>query len=896
MQMGAVLMILAFCSGLWIGLEHHSLQLVSPFILKTGMISGALVFVFWKHVALGMQRLIVLLISLSIGLFLSCWLPTTLTIPPYLDHTYTQVSGYVDAHEKGWVLVTSQLDTIAPVRLSLKGNLAPDMEPGQTACLLGTLSLPRPARFLGDFDTAAYLKGQQLHGTFSVSKTQNDCWYTPSLNTSWWERAENHARRVWNRLNGGILAHRETFVDALIECLSEKRGALLGGIVLGDRASPLPADLKAAFINTGQIHLVAASGMNVSIIAGAILFVLGAIPKLPRALQFGFSSLGVLGYGMATGFPPSIVRAVTMWFFGLWIKYLFRPLYPLFILSIALFTLILLKPYLLNSLGFLLSVVTTYGILTGLPYFAKMLSSDGKGFLQKLSTIALGAGVLTAIAQLYATPLLLHTFGTVATYGILMNTLSGMLVIPLTTVGFIGYALSFVLPQLLPILLWPITPLLSLMVSWTEWGNSLPYALLHLQVPPMAWVLSTYALLMGGPWCIYYAQSIHKKWIATGLGLALMGMFSLPFFWDAQRFDAYPTISHQALHLDKHTVEVFHLKENTQVKSFILTTDRLSSWELKDIDGYFNARHLSTPTQVIWLDETTPKAIVGYEERIAKKAKRKAQLTKQKRETVQRNAIKKTLAKVASKRRKEQRSLLSFTQNDHAALLKDDIIGFRAALVETPSTDAQAWATLLKSDDKTLKKNEWAEIKLDNQALIIAPANGEEIHDPPALDIPVGVGLGSTRHPARPKGGHQARPSTTKHTVTRKKKKQKKAHKKRVIKPFIRPSEPFDERNKYAQDLRSTWPNSELHTLGHHPDSPFTWRLTRDGRLVLIDPVHHIAIITAWEQQGRSTRYKVDSLINGVTARGYNRSLVMPFTVFLVPKTSSLWTSINESL
>jgi ComEC/Rec2-related protein len=86
----------------------------------------------------------------------------------------------------------------------------------------------------------------------------------------------------------------------------ERRGVLLG-VVLGDE-NGLSRELRDRFRASGLYHLLAVSGQNVALVAGGALLVAWLL-GIPRWLGQVGALAAILGYVLAVGLQPSVVRA-----------------------------------------------------------------------------------------------------------------------------------------------------------------------------------------------------------------------------------------------------------------------------------------------------------------------------------------------------------------------------------------------------------------------------------------------------------------------------------------------------------------------------------------------------------------------------------------------------------
>jgi len=85
--------------------------------------------------------------------------------------------------------------------------------------------------------------------------------------------------------------------------------ALLSGMVFGGRQG-MPTEFMEKLRVVGVIHVIAASGMNVTFVAAALVSLFGRVMKRQYVLLMSIS--GVVLYAFLAGFEPSIVRATVM--------------------------------------------------------------------------------------------------------------------------------------------------------------------------------------------------------------------------------------------------------------------------------------------------------------------------------------------------------------------------------------------------------------------------------------------------------------------------------------------------------------------------------------------------------------------------------------------------------
>lgn len=196
---------------------------------------------------------------------------------------------------------------------------------------------------------------------------------------------------------------KKTFEDTL----PPNSASLLLGMIFGGREGIDDTFLKN-LQDVGVVHVIAASGMNVSFVAGALLIFFGAFVK--RQYAIFFSSLGVVWYAFLAGFEPSIVRASIMAVIAFAAGLLGRQNFPLLSLVITGYVMLFTDPRLLTDIGFQLSFMATLGIILINP-----LSFSKNMFVEDVKT--------TFSAQIATLPILLATFGKYSLISIPVNAL-----------------------------------------------------------------------------------------------------------------------------------------------------------------------------------------------------------------------------------------------------------------------------------------------------------------------------------------------------------------------------------------------------------------------------------------------------------------------------------------
>jgi len=254
----------------------------------------------------------------------------------------------------------------------------------------------------------------------------------------------NGSANVFQASLGGINILREKLISLFSKTLPAPFSSLLLGIIFGIKEQ-MPKDFSNNLRTVGVFHVIAASGMNVTLIGGFIsaFFVL----FFKRQVAIGLSILAIIFYALLAGLEPSIVRASVMGILVFSAQIMGRQTLAENSLFLAGFGMLFLDPSLISDVGFQLSFAATLGILYLKPLFGKK-----EGVVAEVST--------TITAQIATLPILLANFGTYSVYSILVNGLVLWTVPILMMIGGAGAILGLILMPLGQILIYLCYPLL----------------------------------------------------------------------------------------------------------------------------------------------------------------------------------------------------------------------------------------------------------------------------------------------------------------------------------------------------------------------------------------------------------------------------------------------------
>lgn len=309
------------------------------------------------------------------------------------------------------------------------------------------------------------------------------------------------------------IGFRAKFNSVLEQILPPKEASLLGSILLGTTVSPIDDQTKNNYRRAGIIHLLVASGTQVSILIGVCLALLRfcRLPNLPAIIVTTLFNIMLV---IVTGGGASILRAAIMGEVML-IGLLFERQGEIFTtLSISALVLLIFDPQTLFDLGFQLSFIATWALVYISPVFEKNMP-------QLLA--------VTLAPLLATTPIVAYNFSQVSPGGIISN----LLVIPwvefLTIFGFLTTVIGFFflpLAQLLGNTLWLMLVILEKIVDLVP---NLPGACFYVAAPSFVIIAGYY----GGLIVLIEKLKQEEKIRFTKKRLAFVCLiiFSL-FVWD----------------------------------------------------------------------------------------------------------------------------------------------------------------------------------------------------------------------------------------------------------------------------------------------------------------------------------------------------------------------------
>ncbi len=524
----------AWVAGIFLGSKFNL-----PFILIfTGFIPLPLLFLVRNH-----RKLIILsglcLIALFGGAFYSqSSLPAIdeNCLQFYNDRGTVEIKGIVDRDpevrdkttrlhfsateiktDKGWHEISGTALLFVP--------RYPVYSYGDVLMVTGKLETPPQ---LDDFDYPDYLARQEIYSTIRY----------PEIEIL--ETEKSFKPLEW------IYSLRNRLSQTMAKVLPEPQASLAQGIILGIRGNISPS-VNADFSHSGTAHLLAISGLHLTIVAGMLLS-LGIWLFGRKHYTYIWLTLGSIWlYAVLTGMHPPIVRAAIMASLFLTAELLGRQRSAFTSLAFAAAIMVGISPQILGLASFQLSFLAMTGLIFIFPPLRaisrnavnKTLGEEGvavsvANFVTDSLSVTLGAilgvwpvvayyfGIISFVAPL-TTFLALPALPAIIITGALAGGL-GLIALPL------GYGVGWLAWLFLSYMLWVVKGFAALPLSYLEVG-SVGTTMIWIYYPTLAiliWFTSNRKKLTNPTLKVTnFVSRLPKKWLTIPALLVVAILVSL---------------------------------------------------------------------------------------------------------------------------------------------------------------------------------------------------------------------------------------------------------------------------------------------------------------------------------------------------------------------------------
>lgn len=280
-----------------------------------------------------------------------------------------------------------------------------------------------------------------------------------------------------------------TFTSIINQVLPEPHAGLLSGILFGVKAT-LDPTLYDALIKTGTLHIVALSGMNITLLTGIVN--ISILQVLPRRIAAIATVAVIVGFILFVGPSASIIRAGIMGGIGCMTLLFGRRAWALWSWAVAVILMLAVKPLWITDLSFQLSVLASLGMIV----FGSQRIDVGSWTVDggnkildvrdqtpeirnwSLSCVSFLYNGLheTLAAQSLTIPLLLFTFGRLSLISPVTNVLIVWTLPIIMVLGFFVCIFGYFFFPFGQVFAWGSWVFLEYIIRIIEWSARIPFA------------------------------------------------------------------------------------------------------------------------------------------------------------------------------------------------------------------------------------------------------------------------------------------------------------------------------------------------------------------------------------------------------------------------------------
>lgn len=223
---------------------------------------------------------------------------------------------------------------------------------------------------------------------------------------------------------------KNRFINTFRQIFGEKEAGIMIAMILGEKHL-LEDEIKSLYQENGISHILAISGLHISMVGTAIYFFLRKL-KLGLYVSTLMSLIFVYSYGILTNFSVSTKRAVVMYSVMLFANLIGKTFDLLSALSLSAFIILLRNPMQIFHAGFILSFGAVLGIALLLPCFNNLYKAKSQ----------LVQGIYVSVSvQVFTLPFIIYYFFQIPVYSVLIN----IIVVPLTSLLILSTLIAGIL-------------------------------------------------------------------------------------------------------------------------------------------------------------------------------------------------------------------------------------------------------------------------------------------------------------------------------------------------------------------------------------------------------------------------------------------------------------------
>lgn len=299
---------------------------------------------------------------------------------------------------------------------------------------------------------------------------------------------------------------RKNMISKIRLAVGEETGGFLSGMIFGEKQY-LDDNTENSLYRVGIGHILAVSGLHISIIASFAMFILKKF-KVNKFIRFGIVNLLLFLLIIITDYPVSAVRAVLM----LDIMYA-APLFrrqndSLNSIAVAALIISISDPYSVFSSGFILSLSGTFGIAVFGSFMTDKMPEDTKP--QKILV-----GFITAVCTAFSVmPASMYYFDETS----VISPFTNVLLVPLCSLAMISGLLYIITGGFITVLLYPAKILIDFVIYLSDRISALDF----ISIPHMNGLFSTLFILAGILTVCLFVLTGRKRVVSASIAVSIV--------------------------------------------------------------------------------------------------------------------------------------------------------------------------------------------------------------------------------------------------------------------------------------------------------------------------------------------------------------------------------------
>ncbi len=432
---------------------------------------------------------------------------------------------------------------------------------------------------LNDYLGGDYREKDIISGKVRLSEPQTDIlglWRTDYANGVYLKAYNEEPLLITGREETSffdISYNLRNYIRNVCRKIGGEEGGLVLSLLTGDKID-LSDETLEEFRRCGLSHIMAVSGMHLSVVTGIVITFMDKIECSRRLRQF--ICIGFMLFVMtAASFSYSVLRAGIMSAIVIFSFDIGRKSKPINSLGAAVTVISILSPFAVTDIGFLLSVSATFGILTVMPVLYRMLFRIRIGFLRWVA-ISIAVSFSATVGIL---PIASVIFSSVSFMGVVLCLATNIFVSLLIVLGLVLCVVWFV-PGVSEVLCYIAFWSSRIFMNIVERLSLYDYAVIEFEPVPLI-VLGILLVVF----CIIKAAKGFSEVRRNIFLLCGLLAFTVSFFCSARLF-----ISHAELLIggEDKSIYAFAHKENAFI---VLECTDIS--RAKQVKAYMSAEDLS---------------------------------------------------------------------------------------------------------------------------------------------------------------------------------------------------------------------------------------------------------------------------------------------------------------